>query len=84
MDIATWVILIILSAFFGFMLIVKITQCVLEFRHEHQYLKLEMNRSYDEKEFLYWRKELRCHSLCLIPFVSKRNVDTVYKHFFRK
>lgn len=33
-------------------------------------------------EYRHWKDELRCHYLCLIPFVNKKNVTRVYRFFF--
>lgn len=38
----------------------------------------------NDESFAYWRKELRCHYLTLIPFVTKRNVGSIYQLFFYK
>ena len=54
-----------------------------KFKREKQRIITEMNRADDENEYIERRKELRCHYLCLIPFVTKRNVMKVYRFFFR-
>ncbi|MEI3518488.1 MAG: hypothetical protein V8R14_03350 [Clostridia bacterium] len=43
-----------------------------------------MNRAADYNEYRYWRRELRCLYLCLIPFVTERNVMKVYPVFFHR
>ena len=45
---------------------------------------MKMQRAADEKEYCYWHKMLRCHYLCLIPFVNERNVSGVYSFFFHQ
>ena len=52
---------------------VKIAQFFSKFSREARYLICEMNRAGDYDEYRYWRRELRCHYLCLIPFVTERN-----------
>lgn len=43
-----------------------------------------MHRAADYNEYRYWRRELRCLYLCLIPFVTERNVMRVYPVFFHR
>ena len=43
-----------------------------------------MHRAADYNEYRYWRRELRCLYLCLIPFVTERNVMKVYPVFFHR
>ena len=31
-----------------------------------------------------WERELRCHYLCLLPFVNEKNVSGIYRVFFHK
>ena len=45
---------------------------------------MEINRDTDSDEYRYWRRELRCHYLYLIPFVTERNVPKIYNFFFRR
>ena len=45
---------------------------------------MKMQRAADAKEYCYWHKMLRCHYLCLIPFVNERNVSGVYSFFFHQ
>ena len=44
----------------------------------------EMRRAFDDEEYNYWHRELRCHYLCLIPFVNGRNVMHIYNFFFNR
>lgn len=61
-------------------LIIKLISC---FNKKTAYIVRRMSCcSYDE--YRYWRRELRCHYLCLIPFVTKKNVAKVYHHLFYK
>ena len=75
-------IVLIVSAFL--LIILKIAQFVNHFSREKQYLLTEMHRAADYNEYRYWRRELRCLYLCLIPFVTERNVMRVYPVFFHR
>ena len=75
-------IVLIVSAFL--LIVLKLAQFVNHFSREKQYLLTEMNRAADYNEYRYWRRELRCLYLCLIPFVTERNVMRVYPVFFHK
>lgn len=73
-------IVLIISAFL--LIVLKLAQFVNHFSREKQYLLTEINRAADYNEYRYWRRELRCLYLCLIPFVTERNVMRVYPVFF--
>ena len=73
-------IVLIVSAFL--LIVLKLAQFVNHFSREKQYLLTEINRAADYNEYCYWRRELRCLYLCLIPFVTERNVMKVYPVFF--
>lgn len=75
-------IVLIVSAFL--LIVIKLAQLVDHFRREKRYLLTEMNRAADYSEYRYWRRELRCLYLCLIPFVTERNVMKVYPVFFHR
>ena len=75
-------IVLIVSAFL--LIVLKLAQFVNHFSREKQYLLTEMHRAADYKEYRYWRRELRCLYLCLIPFVTERNVMKVYPVFFHR
>ncbi len=62
----------------------KLAQFLNDFTHEKRYLLSEMHRAADYNEYRYWRRELRCHYLCLIPFVTERNVMKLYRIFFHR
>lgn len=55
-----------------------------QFGDDAKYLKSEMRRAQNAGEYNYWFRELRCHYLCLIPFVNEKNVSGVYRVFFHK
>ena len=75
-------IVLIVSAFL--LIVLKLAQLVNHFSREQQYLLTEMHRAADYNEYRYWRRELRCLYLCLIPFVTERNVMKVYPVFFHR
>lgn len=75
-------IVLIVSAFL--LIVLKLAQFVNHFSREQQYLLTEMHRAADYNEYRYWRRELRCLYLCLIPFVTERNVMKVYPVFFHR
>lgn len=75
-------IVLIVSAFL--LIVLKLAQFVNHFSREKQYLLTEINRAADYNEYRYWRRELRCLYLCLIPFVTERNVMKVYPVFFHR
>ncbi len=75
-------ILLIISAFL--LILIRLAKFVNHFSREKQYLLTEMYRAADYNEYRYWRRELRCLYLCLIPFVTERNVMRVYPVFFHR
>lgn len=42
------------------------------FREETYYIKLEINRSFDENERKYWQRKLKRHYAKLNPFRNKK------------
>lgn len=68
----------LIAAVFAF----KIIMFFIHFGQGIQYLRAEMRRAVDDEEYRYWRRELRCHFLCLIPFVNEKNAARVYDFFF--
>lgn len=75
-------IMLIVSAFV--ILMVKLAAYIRQFNGETRRIIMKMQRAADEKEYCYWHKMLRCHYLCLIPFVNERNVSGVYSFFFHQ
>lgn len=75
-------IVLIVSAFL--LIVLKLAQFADHFSREKQYLLTEMHRAADYNEYRYWRRELRCLYLSLIPFVTERNVMKVYPVFFHR
>ncbi len=64
------------------LLIAKIAAFCARFNSKTRYITAEMCHAGDYAEYRHWRRELRCHYLCLIPFVTERNVARVYRFFF--
>ena len=75
-------IVLIVSAFM--LILIRLAKFVNDFGREKQYLLNEMRHAADYNEYRYWRRELRCLYLCLIPFVTERNVMKVYPVFFHR
>lgn len=75
-------IMLIVSAFV--ILMVKLAAYIRHFNRETRRIIMKMQRAADEKEYCYWHKMLRCHYLCLIPFVNERNVSGAYSFFFHQ
>lgn len=73
---------LIVSAFL--LIIYKLAEFFTEFNRDTRYILLEMNRAADSDEYRYWRRELRCHYLCLIPFVTGRNVMRLYRRLYHR
>ena len=73
---------VIAFAIVAMLIIVNIVEYFIYFNRETQYYISEMHRAGDNDEYRYWRRKLRCHYLCLIPFVNKRNVRKVYSFSF--
>lgn len=63
---------------------VKIIEFFVRFNDDTRYITREMRRAYSDGEYRYWRRELRYHYLCLIPFVNERNVMRLYKRIYHK
>ena len=83
-DSGALILLIVLSVSAFLLIVLKLAQFVNHFSREKQYLLTEMHRAADYNEYRYWRRELRCLYLCLIPFVTERNVMKVYPVFFHR
>ncbi len=80
----TLVLLMVLMVALLALVVLKSVQLFTAFRSNLQYLTTEMQRAADETEYRYWRRELRCQYLCLLPFVTKKNVAAVYRRVFHR
>lgn len=69
---------------FFFLIAAKAIIFFRDLHNETSYCKAEVRRAQNEAEYRYWLKELRCRYLCIIPFVTERNVMRVYRLFFHK
>lgn len=78
------IILTVLIASAFLLIIYKLAEFFTEFNRDTRYILLEMNRAADSDEYRYWRRELRCHYLCLIPFVTERNVMRLYHRLYHR
>lgn len=65
-------------------LMIKLISFLTRFGEENRYICINMDRAESYDEYRYWRRELRCHYLYLIPFVNKRNIKYVYNFFFKR
>lgn len=81
-DTAVFLIILAVSAFL--LIVFKLMEFFSHFNREKQYILTEMQRAGDYDEYRYWRRELRCRYLCLIPFVNKRNVMRLYPVIFHR
>lgn len=76
--------LIVLTVSAFLLLAIKFAEFIARFNRETKYIIIEINLATDSDEYRYWRRELRCHYLCLIPFVTERNVPKIYNFFFHR
>lgn len=60
-----------------------IIRCISRFNKKTAYI-VRMMRCCSDDDYRHWRRELRCHYLCLIPFVTKKNVAKVYHRLYYK
>ena len=58
---AAFIILLLFISFFK--------NSYLPFKEEKDYIKMEMARSFEEKEYLYWKRELKMLYISRIPIV---------------
>lgn len=81
---STILLLLVLAVALASLIIVKLVLFFKNFRDEVHYIRMEMYRAGDDNGYRYWRKRLRCCYLCLLPFVTQRNVERVYGALFHK
>ena len=55
----------------GFIIIAFFINFFLPFKEERDYIKMEMERSYEEEEYRYWRRELKYLYLRSIPLIGR-------------
>lgn len=78
------VILLVIAAAILAVLAAKLAAFWRGFAEKTRYLCYEMDRADSYKEYRRWRGELRCHYLCLIPFVNRRNVMRLYNRIYHR
>ncbi|MBQ4282660.1 MAG: hypothetical protein IJB96_01885 [Lachnospira sp.] len=54
-----------------FLLVAFFVNIYLPFKEERDCIKMEIARSFDEEEYLYWKRELRRLYLSYIPLVGR-------------
>lgn len=67
--------LFLLIAFFFFLIVGRAAIFFRRFNEDKGYLKSEIRRAQSIAERRHWERELRCHYLCLLPFVNEKNVS---------
>ncbi len=77
-------IIIAIVLIIAFLLIIKAAEFFVQFSNDTRYIMSEVHRAYNDEEYAYWSRELRCHYLCLIPFVNEKNVSRLYDLIFQK
>ena len=55
----------------SFIIIALLVNFFIPFKEERDYIKMEMDRSYEEDEYLYWRRELKYLYLRSIPLLGR-------------
>lgn len=55
----------------SFIIIALFVNFFIPFKEERDYIKMEMDRSYEEDEYLYWRRELKYLYLRSIPLLGR-------------
>lgn len=54
-----------------FIILALVINFFIPFKEERDYIKMEMERSYEEDEYLYWRRELKYLYLRSIPLLGR-------------
>lgn len=65
-------------------LVAKLASFCRGFAAHKRYICREMDHADSYEEYRKWRGELRCHYLCLIPFVNGRNVMRLYNRIYHR
>lgn len=63
-------------------ILIKLIMAAVRFKNKAQYISMELHRAYENDEYFFWKKELRCHYLRLLPFVTEKNVEFFYDRLF--
>ena len=54
-----------------FIVVALFVNFIIPFKEERDYIKMEMERSYEEEEYRYWRRELKYLYLRSIPLIGR-------------
>lgn len=65
-------------------LVAKLVSFCRGFAAHTRYICREMDHADSYEEYRKWRGELRCHYLCLIPFVNGKNVMRLYNKIYHR
>ena len=66
------ILIVIIAVIIGiFIFLVFFINSYLPFKEERHYIKMEMDRSYEEDEHRYWRRELKYLYLRSIPLIGR-------------
>lgn len=74
----------VLSAALLAFLVAKLVSFCRNFAAHTLYICYEMDHADNYNEYRKWRGELRCHYLCLIPFVNRTNVIRLYNRIYHR
>ena len=61
----------------------KLVSSVKRFHASTQRIRNEYNQYYDKEDCEFWKREMRCHYLRLLPFVTRNNVMKIHNFFYR-
>ena len=78
------IILLVIAAAILTLPIAKLASFWRGFAAHTRYICSEMDHADSYEEYRKWRGELRCHYLCLIPFVNGRNVMRLYNRIYHR
>lgn len=81
-DLGGAILIVLLLLFLGIIAAARLIDFFMMFRRDTAYIKCEMRRAETYSEYCYWRRELRCHRLCLLPFVNSSNAYRIYNALF--
>ena len=62
----------------------KIADFSKRFSVETQRIAMNMRRADNYNNYSYWHKEMYCHYICLIPFITEKTANKLYGHLFYK
>lgn len=66
-----FLLLIVAMIIGAFVVIALFVNFFIPFKEERDYIKMEMARSFEEKEYRYWRRELKRLYLRSIPLIGR-------------